>query len=73
MQRLMEEQECQNLLSQCHRQIRQFRTRSQQMLDKERNIDQMIDSMLLGSKKLNKQTQLFKFQYCQETNNNFKY
>ena len=32
----------------------------------------MVDNMLLSQKKLNKQTQLFKFQYFQETNNNFK-
>ena len=61
-----------NLLAHCSKAFSQFRQKSEQLLLREDNIDQLVDNMLLSQKKLNKQTQLFKFQYFQETNNKFK-
>lgn len=54
VQRLREDQECVNLLSQCSKALSQFRKRSEQLLNREETIDQMVDNMLLSQKKLNK-------------------
>ena len=43
-----------NLLAHCSKAFSQFRKKSEQLLLREDNIDQLVDNMLLSQKKLNK-------------------